>query len=93
MAWNIATGEPVPEGAALQALYDAATLRAGRRWQWGSPGNLGYAQEYLKLIDTNNGAVAAAFPELQGELRWHPGGHIWVNKRSRQISLLQLEGA
>jgi WD40 repeat protein len=92
MAWKIATGERLPDGEELQALYDAAMLRAGSRWRWSSPGNIGYAQQYLKLIDTRRGATVAAYPELQGELQWHPSGRIWVNKRSHQISLLQLEG-
>jgi WD40 repeat protein len=92
LAWKIATGERLLDGEILRALYDTAMLRAGRPWQWHSPGNIGYAQEYLKLIDARSGAAVAAFPELQGEVRWHPGGRIWLNKRSRQVSLVQLEG-
>jgi len=92
MGWKIATGESLPDGSELRNLYDGAMLRAGRRWQWHSPGNIGYAQEYLKLIDTQNGVAVAAFPELQGSVHWHPGGRVWVNKRSSQISLLKLEG-
>jgi WD40 repeat protein len=91
MAWNLATGQPVPDGPQLRALYDGAVLRAGARWRWSSPGNIGWQQEYLRLIDTQTGAAVAAFPELQGAVQWHPGGRIWVNKRSRQISLLRLE--
>jgi hypothetical protein len=93
MAWKIATGKPLSSAEEVDALYDAAKLRTGRRWQWRSPGNIGWAQDYLKLIDTQIGAVVAAFPELQGGVQWHPGGLIWVNKRSSQISLLRLEGA
>jgi len=92
LAWKVATGESVSDGEAVRALYDVAMLRAGRPWQWHSPGNIGYEQEYLQLIDTRTGAALAAFPELQGEVRWHPSGRIWVNKRSRQVSLVQLEG-
>jgi WD40 repeat protein len=92
LAWEVATGKSLQDGEKVRALYDAAMLRAGRPWQWHSPGNIGYAQEYLKLIDTRSGAAVAAFPELQGEVRWHPGGRIWVNKRSRHVSLVQLEG-
>jgi hypothetical protein len=69
-----------------------AVGRAGCRWRWSSPGNIGSAQEYLKLVDNASDAMVAAFPELRGEVFWHPGGRVWVNKRSRQIALLRLEG-
>ena len=92
LAWEVSTGKPPSDSEKIRSLYDSAMLRAGRRWQWHSPGNIGYAQEYLKLVDSTSGAVVAAFPELQGEVRWHPGGRIWVNKRSRRVSLVQFEG-
>jgi len=82
MAWKIATGEPLPDGGELRNLYDAAMLRAGRRWQWHSPGNIGWAQEYLRLIDTQNGAAVAAFPELQGGVQWHPAGFSSFNLKA-----------
>jgi hypothetical protein len=92
LAWDVSTGEPVSDSEKVSALYDSVMMRTDRRWHWHSPGNIGYAQEYLKLVDSTSGAIVAAFPELQGEVRWHPGGRIWTNKRSRRVSLVQFEG-
>lgn len=92
LAWRVTTGERLPDGPEVEALYDVAMQRAGHRWRWSSSGNFGFAQEYLELVDPATGTVAAAFPEVRGELRWHPDGLTWANKRSRQVTLLRLEG-
>jgi hypothetical protein len=92
MAWTIGTGERLPPGSAIQALYDAATLRKERRWQWDESTDTRPNQMNLALIDGQTGLCVARFPELRGFIQWHPDGRIWVNQRSRQVWLLELEG-
>jgi WD40 repeat protein len=92
MAWTIASGERLPPGSAIQALYDAATLRKERRWQWDESTDTRPNQMNLALIDGQTGLCVARFPELRGFIQWHPDGRIWVNQRSRQVWLLELEG-
>lgn len=92
MGWTIATRERVPVDDDLQAVYDAAKLRAGRRWQWDTSKDERKNQMSLVLVDTQSGAAIARFPEVQGGVQWHPDGRIWANRRSRQISLLRLDG-
>jgi WD40 repeat protein len=92
LGWQIATGAPLAAGPDLQALFDSAMLRAGRRWTWDASTDTRPNQMSLALVDGNSGARVAHFPEVRGFIQWHPGGRIWVNQRSRQVSLLQLEG-
>jgi len=92
LGWKVATGERIDPGAALQAAYDTVTLRAGHRWKWDDSTDTRLSQVKLTLIDGESGAPIAHFPELRGGVTWHPSGRIWSDQRSRQVSLLQLEG-
>ncbi len=91
-AWDVRTGERVGDEAAVRAAYDALTFRDRSRWQWKAADDDDQNQIQLILLDGDDGQEVARYPEVRGGVQYHPGGRIWANQRSSQVSLLQLEG-